>query len=195
MTGKADWRAYAYYILIAVLSLCSLCFLPFLGSEIGVQFNWPTTTAGWFSWAIIKGLGAMVNTLMFHLFICQGRENVREDPRYKEALDLLGKYRPREYVPRSESKWKAETYGKKATTVFITTAAASIGLTLAILSFDSVVFLSYVFTVGLGAIFGFLQQKTTEEYYTSEFPAYAKMIKEQEEGKKENEQRISRIES
>lgn len=174
---STHWSDYIYYILIGVLSFASLCFLPMLNSELGLEWAFPSTAAGWFVWSITKGLGALVNILLFHLFTCQGRANVGKNERYIEARRILTQYHPKEYAPRSERRWKVETYGKKGATVFITTFAAGIGLTMCILQFDLAIFLSYIFTIGLGALFGFLQQKSTEEFYTGEFYDYAQKIK------------------
>ena len=56
---------------------------------------------------------------------------------------------------------------------FFTTVA----LTQAILSFDWMSMLTYLFTIVMGLIFGVLQMKTAEEYWTNEFWQYAQQVK------------------
>lgn len=89
MEPKSNISDYIYYVLIGVLSFAALCFLPMLSSEIGLSWTWPTTAAGWFVWSITKGLGALVNILLFHLFICQGRSNISKNECYIEARRIL----------------------------------------------------------------------------------------------------------
>lgn len=43
---KAQLRQNIYYVLIFLISFLALCFLPMIGSTIGLQFNLPTTSAG-----------------------------------------------------------------------------------------------------------------------------------------------------
>ena len=64
-------RLYLYYALIFVLSLCMLIFLPMLGSTQDIGFNLPSTTAGWVVFIVTKTVVAVINTLIFHCFICQ----------------------------------------------------------------------------------------------------------------------------
>ena len=56
-----------------------------------------------------------------------------------------------------------------------------IGLTNAILAFDLAVFLAYFLTVCMGLVFGFIQMKKAEDYWTDEFFEYAIMVQKQAE--------------
>ena len=49
----------------------------------------------------------------------------------------------------------------------------------AILTFDWVAMLAYIFTIALGLIFGIMQMKKAEAYWTGEFYEYA--LKKQQE--------------
>jgi hypothetical protein len=58
--------------------------------------------------------------------------------------------------------------------IFITSVLSAIVLAEAMLVFDLASFLSYCFTVVMGVVMGYLQMRQTEDYWTSEYLAYAK---------------------
>lgn len=89
----------------------------------------------------------------------------------------------REAQPRSPGKWKAEQYSKKGITIFISSLLSVFALAQAALSFDYVNMLTYLFTILTGLIFGILQMKTAEEYWTTEFLDYARMYHRKEQTK------------
>lgn len=180
-------RQYIYYFIIGILSLITLTFLPMIGSAIGLDWNVPTTAVGWIVWAAVKLIMAVINVLIFHSFMCQAKLNVKDNEKYRQAMDILSKAKE-EHAPRSPRKWNAEQYGKKGVTIFITTALATIALTQAMLTFDWVSMLTYLFTIIMGLIFGVLQMKTAENYWTDEFYRYAIIVKETQEEEKNLEQ-------
>lgn len=94
-------------------------------------------------------------------------------------------------LPKSPHKWVSQQYGKKGTTIFLTTALSSIALTQAILSFDYVSMLTYLFTIIMGLIFGVLQMKTAEDYWTDEYLQYALMKQAEKERNDDNSRRDS----
>lgn len=168
-------RQWLYYFIIGIISFISLTFLPMIGSEIGLQWSIPNTTVGWIVWIAIKLIVSILNVLIFHCFMCQAKLNIKDNPKYKEAREILQQMKDKEVLPRSPRKWNIEQYGKKGTTIFIGTALGTVALTQAILSFDYVSMLTYLFTIVLGLIFGILQMKNAEEYWTSEYWEYAQM--------------------
>lgn len=174
-----------YYFIIGFISLIALTFLPMLGSTVGLQWNVPNTFVGWIVWIATKLIIATINVLIFHSFMEQAKLNVKDNPKYIEAREILMQLDKKLILPRSPEVWNKKQYTHKGVTVFISTALATIALTQAILAFDWVSMLSYLFTIIMGLIFGILQMKTAEEYWTDEFWRYAIMIKEQYE--KENE--------
>lgn len=186
-------RQYIYYFIIGIISLIALTFLPMIGSAIGMGWNVPTTTVGWVVWAAVKLIVAVINILIFHSFMCQAKLNIKDNEKYKEAMLILSKAK-KEHKPRSPRKWNAEQYGKKGVTIFVTSALATVALTQAILSFDWVSMLTYLFTIIMGLIFGVLQMKSAENYWTDEVLQYAQIVRdtkmeeaELEELKKEEE--------
>lgn len=60
-----NWRDYQNYIIIGVLSALAVFFLPMLGTEIGLGFVLPNTTAGWIVYTITKLAIVIINILIF----------------------------------------------------------------------------------------------------------------------------------
>ena len=178
-TLYAQWLQWQNYIIIGVLSLVMLFFVPMLGSEVGLAWVLPTTTAGWVVYVLSKLLVAALNIVIFHCFILQAKVNAKDNPQFIEANQILRKYQDiKELAPRSPAKYFAGVYGKKGTTIFITTLLAAVGLTQAVLTFDWVSMLTYLFTILMGLIFGILQMNQTELYWTDEYYIYALNVKQ-----------------
>lgn len=159
---------YLYYILIGVLSFIALFFLPFFGSEVGMAFAFPTTPAGWVVYITQQALMALVNILIFHSFICQSYVNVKDNPNYKQARDIFHKDNE-EYIPLTLAQFNRKEYGRKGVAIFIGTLLGGFALTQAILTYDYIRMLAYLFTIILGIIFGVYEMKKYEEYLTYEY--------------------------
>lgn len=164
------WRFYQNYIIIGILSLISVFFLPMLGTEIGLGFNVPNTPAGWMIWVITKLCIVAINILLLDQFIKQARINVRDNKNFKEADEYyLSKQEPgEEYLP-SPKEFISKLYKHKGITTTITSAISVFGLTSAILVFDWVSMLTYLFTIVFGLIFGWMTMNTVEEYWTNTY--------------------------
>ena len=174
-----------YYILIGIISFISVAFLPMVGSTVGLGWKLPDTPTGWVVWAISRLIVATINVLIFYSFMEQAKLNVAKDPHYIEATEILLKAKKADHTPRSPQKWQALQYGKRGTKIFISSAMSVVALGQAILSFDWVSMLAYIFTIAMGVVFGILQMKKAEAYWTDEFYRYALMIKEEEAKKPE----------
>lgn len=174
-----------YYILIGIISFISVAFLPMVGSTVGLGWKLPDTPTGWVVWAISRLIVATINVLIFYSFMEQAKLNVAKDPHYIEATEILLKAKKADHTPRSPRKWQALQYGKRGTKIFISSAMSVVALGQAILSFDWVSMLAYIFTIAMGVVFGVLQMKKAEAYWTDEFYRYALMIKEEEAKKPE----------
>ena len=159
---------YLYYILIGVLSFIALFFLPFFGSEVGMAFTFPTTLAGWVVYITQQALMALVNILIFHSFICQSYVNVKDNPNYQQARDIFHKDN-KEYIPLTLAQFNRKEYGRKGVAIFIGTLLGGFALTQAILTYDYIRMLAYLFTIILGIIFGVYEMKKYEEYLTYEY--------------------------
>ena len=174
-----------YYILIGIISFISVAFLPMVGSTVGLGWKLPDTPTGWVVWAISRLIIATINVLIFYSFMEQAKLNVAKDPHYIEATEILLKAKKADHTPRSPQKWQALQYGKRGTKIFISSALSVVALGQAILTFDWVSMLAFIFTIAMGVVFGILQMKKAEAYWTDEFYRYALMIKEEEAKKPE----------
>lgn len=179
---------YLYYILIGVLSFIALFFLPFFGSEVGMAFTFPTTPAGWVIYITQQAIMALVNILIFHSFICQSYINVKDNPNYIQARDIFHKDN-KEYIPLTLAQFNRKEYGRKGVFIFIGTLLGGFALTQAILSYDYIRMLAYLFTIILGIIFGVYEMKKYEEYLTYEYLQSALYYQKKEEEKRMEEER------
>jgi len=176
---------YVYYAIIMVASIIALVFLPLLSSTVGLEWKLPSNTVGWIIYIFTRISVAVINVLIFYSFMQQARVNVKYDEKYIEANEILGRIKSLVYVPRSPEAFNRKEYGSKGITIFISTALASVALTQALLSYDYVTMLTYLVTIIFGIIFGILQMLKAEEYWTTEYNDYAKMIERQNKGDEE----------
>lgn len=174
-------KQYLYYFIIGLISLLAVLFLPMLGSSADLEFVWPETAAGRAVFIVIRVIIATVNVLIFHCFMEQAKVNVSEDEHFKEANDILNRAKNKKVLPRSPDVWNRQQYLRKGTILFITSILAVVALTNAILMFDWVAMLSYIFSILFAIIFGILQMRAAEYYWTGEYYEYAIMIKGEED--------------
>lgn len=170
-------RQWMYYFIIGIVSMIALCFLPMIGSNVGLGWNLPNTVVGWIVWVTVKIIVAVLNVLIFHCFMLQAIINIKEHEKYQEAREILRLTEQKDFTPRSPAAWNKQQYGQKGATIFITTALSTIALTQAMLTFDWMAMLTYLFTIIMGLIFGIMQMKTAEDYWTDEFWQYAQQVK------------------
>ena len=186
-------KQWLYYVLIGALSFLSLVFLPMIGSTVKVGWVLPTTTIGWIIWVVVKLIVASMSVLIFHCFMLQAKLNVREDEKYKQANDILQRCSHREIKPRSPRKWNAEQYGRKGTTLFVSSILSTIALTQAILTYDYMAMLVYLFVIIMSVILGVIQMKKAEVYWTTEYYDYAIYIQKEQQLAEEEAERNKEI--
>lgn len=176
------FRQWLYYFIIGFVSLISLFFLPMLGSTVGLNWNIPNTVVGWIVWVVTKLIVAVLNIIIFHCFMLQAKVNVAENEKYKKANEILLSVSKKERLPRSPGKWTSKQYLTKGVSIFLFSVLSAVALTQAILTFDWVSMLTYLFTIIFGVIFGVLQMKAAEAYWTGEYYEFALMhvVKESE---------------
>lgn len=192
MDSRTFINRYLYYALIFVLSLVCLFFLPMLGSTAGLAFDIPTTAIGWVVWSVSNLCSAGLNTLMFHFFIKQGKVNIKNDPAYIGANQLLQKNELRQVEkPLSPREWHAKQYRNKGISLFLFTVLGTISFGQALLVFNLVKFLSQAITLLIGLVFGFMEMKSTEEYWTVEYPEYAELRVKEIQSLPKEEQNVS----
>ena len=161
-----------------------LVFLPMLGSETDIGFRFPNTTSGWFIYIASKTLVSVMNVLIFYCFMEQAKVNIKDDKKYIEANEILQKIFDKKCLPRSPEKWNKQQYGGKAVSIFFTTLMSAFVFTNAILTYDWITLLTYIFTLVFGLIFGVLQMKIAEKYWTNEYWQYAIMRRDEIEQEK-----------
>lgn len=178
---KFDYKKYQYYALVIVISLFAVFFLPMLGSEANVGWKLPNTFVGWVIYIFTKILVAVINVLLFYCFMEQAKVNVKDNPFYIEANEILRRYGLSDgLLPRDPETWEHQEYKTKGITIAVTTILSAVGLTQAILTFDWVSMLTYFFTIVIGVVFGVIQMNKAEVYWTVEYWQYAKMIEKQQ---------------
>lgn len=171
---KEFYDKYINYLIIGATSFVALFFLPFIGSEAGLEILLPTTVAGWIVFIFTKLIVAVINVLIFHCFIQQGKVRVKDNERYQEGLKILDKINVKRQVFISPEEFYRKEYGKKGATIALTSIASAFGLAQAILVWDALTFLTYLFTIIMGLIFGILEMSKVEGYLTTDFWFYAK---------------------
>lgn len=178
-----------YYVIIGFVSVIATFVLPFMGTAVGLQMKFPDTTAGWLVYISSKLFVAGINILLFHCFMRQGKINIKDNEKYKEADKILEREFSKKHLnPKGPEEWQKGQYIVKGIAIFITSVFTAISLTEAILTFDFTTFLTYAITILMGLVFGFLQMKKAEDYWTCEYWHYAmqyKAKKEEEQKKKE----------
>lgn len=185
--NRSFFSQYLYYCLIAIVSLVVLFFLPMLGSEVGLAWKVPTTPVGWIVWVMTNLFSAGLNLLIFHAFIKQAKLNISDDKRYLEAKDILQKKLERDYqngcnteTPLSPKDWFSREYRRKGVSLAIFTLLGMIGLSNAILTFDPIRFFTQLVSLVIAIIFGVIEMKVVEEYWTNGFHDYAIFYKKDE---------------
>ena len=172
-----------YYIVIAVLSVLTLCVFPFLGSSISASIQFPTTKSGWVIWGVTKGSICLINMIIFHSFVKQGKLNIKDDPVYLQALAILNSIKPKKTDKRAPSpaKYHASVYTKRGLSLVVTSFLSLLVFGEAILRLDYVALISYFITLVIGIVFGILQMKDEEYYWTKTFLTYAKQQKQEDD--------------
>ncbi|MBR2554662.1 MAG: hypothetical protein IKE94_07380 [Aeriscardovia sp.] len=172
-TVKDKLRQNLYYIIIAILSLAVLIVMPFLRSDLSAGLLFPTTTAGWFLFWFEKISVTAINLTIFTAFKKQGLMNVKDNPQYVKARELMNKVKVKKYNPQSPTKYQAKSYGKKGTTLVISTLASLVAITNMLLRFDYLALISYCITILMAIVFGIFAMKNDELYWTDEYYYWA----------------------
>ena len=178
---KQQWRVYQNYIIIAILSFISVFFLPMLGTSVGIGFNVPDTWAGWIVWVLTKLCIIVVNILIFDQFVKQAKVNVRDNEKFIKAEEILNNIKEEAEEILPAKMYINSLYKKKGITLGITTVLSIFGLTNAILTFDWVSMLTYIFTIVMALIFGWITMNEVEEIWTDKHYKYALKIKNEKE--------------
>lgn len=169
---------YIYYAVIVVLTLVAITFLPLIGldQQGQINFNAPATFMGWVIWGVSKGCICVVNCLIFHFFVLQGKDNIKDDSRFIDGLKRLNKYRVKDHKPISPFALERSAYLKKGGTVLLTTALSLFALPSLVLQFSLVSFLSVLFSMIMAIAFGIMAMRETEKRWTVQLQEYVDYI-------------------
>ena len=177
---KNTWRTYQNYIIIAIISLIAVFFLPMLGSGIGISLSVPTTVVGWIVFILTKLCIVVINILTLDQFIKQAKVNIKDDARFKEADAYFNIHQiegeeeilaPRAYI--------GNIYKHRMTKIGIGSILGVFGFTQAMLTFDWISMLTYLFTVVSGLLYGWMTMNDVEDYWTDKY--YKLMEKDRNE--------------
>lgn len=174
-TIKEQLRQFTYYIIIAAISLLTIIVFPLIGSgsSISIEQCFPTTQVGWIIYIIERVLVIVMNLTIFTSFIQQAKVNIKDNPNYLKANEILQRHHPKEYRPRSESKYLGQTYTTKGISLALTTVASLFVIGSAILNYDYMILIATTFSVVTTIVMGIIQMRKTELYYTTEYYDYA----------------------
>lgn len=171
--AKEILRQNLYYFLIALMSIGVLIVFPFLKSSADVGWGFPTTSAGWFLFWFEKGSVTGINLAIFTAFKKQAQLNVKDDPTYKKAREILNAVKEKKSTPKSPAKYQAQSYLKKGTTLIFSTLCSLVAIGNMILRFDYNTLIAYGVTIVMGITFGVFAMKSDEIYWTNDYYYYA----------------------
>ena len=174
-----------YYIIIGCVSLIAIIVFPLLSSEVGLDIQLPNTIMGWVVYVGSALATAIVNMMIFYSFMNQAKINIKDNPRYIEANEIMLRlsinHPDKIKLPRSPKKWTRQQYSGKGITLFIGSCLSCFVFTNAILTYNLITLLTYTFTVLFAIFFGIFQMKKAESYWTDEYYRYAKYQEEIQE--------------
>lgn len=173
-------KQWTNYIIIGIVSFIALVFLPMVGSAATVGILLPTTFAGWCVWVTTKVIVAAVNIMIFHCFITQGKDTAKDTEDYKKAQELMKRINPQaRRVLISPEEWTSREYKNKGVWIFITSALSIFALSQAVLAYDWITMLTYLFVIIFGIIFGILEQRKSFEQWSTGYLEYAMWLLEE----------------
>ncbi len=174
------FKAVAYYMVIGIILLLVTVLIPFLAGGINAQdFNYyiPKTVGGWIIFWAIRAGTVVGNITVYGLFKAQAKTNVKDDPSYLKACELLNKMNGEEgFIPMSPGRKAAKDWTTKGVFMTITTAAESVVIGTLIFNFDIVTFVSCISSSITAVLFGIVQMVKDEIYWTEEYLLYAEYV-------------------
>ena len=171
---KENISYYLNYFIIGIVSFVAVIIIPFISkSVLGMNINIPKTPAEWIIFIISNLTVATVNVTLFACFRMQAKVNIKNDKNFIKANEILQKVSNKVKIPRSPSKYNLQINSKKTVSIFISSLFATFAFSQAILGFDVETCLGSAITVIMGIVFGLIQMKKDEEYWTEEYLQYA----------------------
>lgn len=190
--GKKIVHDNLWYGIIGVLSFAVLVFFPMIGSGLPLNLNLPTTPIGWVVDIFSKLAVAAINICIFHSFMEQGKLNVSGFWKKLMADEILQRVkRAKTSIPLSPEQWMTKEYKSKGISIAITSVLSCVVLSQVVLTFDIVVFISFLLTLLIGLVFGVMQLFKSETYWSQEYYEYALYMLEQFNLNRSDDQKLS----
>lgn len=185
---KEQLKLYQGYIIIILLSLISVIFLPMIGTAVDLGFAFPNTAAGWLIWIASKLAVTTINILLFDQFVRQAKINIKDNENYLKAQAIFNELEtPEEEFLPTPREYLGKLYRTKGVTLFFTTLLSLVAFSNALLTFNWVSMLTYLFTIVMGCIFGWITMANVEDYWTDTYYKLALKILRQSESEKTDE--------
>ena len=183
---------YAYYVMIMLVSLL-VVFIPpiIIGGVTGdFQSSFPKTPLAWAIWVVLNVSTAIGNMSILVFFKLQAKKNVRNDPNYIEANQILARLTTEEnmFIPRSPEKMNRKEYITKSACIIFSTFASFFAIASLIINFSLMSLLSCIVSMIIALIMSWVTMLKNEEYWTEEYLLYAKMVEKQYEQRKESKE-------
>lgn len=190
--GKKLIHDNLWYGIIGVLSFAVLVFFPMIGSGLPLNLNLPSTPIGWVVDIFSKLAVAAINICIFHSFMEQGKLNVSGFWKKLMADEILQRVkRVKTSIPLSPEQWMTREYKSKGISIAITSVLSCVVLSQVVLTFDIVVFISFLLTLLIGLVFGVMQLFKSETYWSQEYYEYALYMLEQFNLNRPDDQKLS----
>ena len=106
-------------------------------------------------------------------FSVQGKLNVKDDARKLEADRILGKLKIKEVKPQSPKSFESKAYISKCIMISITTLGTCMLVPVIAIHFNAATLMSLAISSMTSIVFGILNMKRFEDYYTHEYVRYA----------------------
>lgn len=177
---QETFQEYKNYGIVAALTLLGVAVFPLISANIGIDNKFPTSTLGWIVWTTVRLAFIVLNICIFKAFVDQAKVNIKNEPRYLNALDKYRGIQNKEFVPRSPGSYFSGLYSKKIVTLVLSSITALVGISQAIINYNWMDLISYAISLTLAIVFGLNTMQNTQEYWVEEFPEYVNKLIEKE---------------
>lgn len=190
--GKKLIKDNLWYGLIGILSIVVLVFFPMIGSGLPLRVTLPDSVIGWVVYIFSKLAIAAINICIFHSFMEQGKLNVSGFWKKLMADEILHRVKQqKQLVPLSPEEWLRKEYKNKGISIAITSVLSCIVLSQVVLTFDFIVFISFLLTLVIGLFFGVMALFKAEHFWSMDYFDYAVYIMNQHNLELPEEQKLS----
>lgn len=175
-----SFKAVAGYLVVAIIEIIVLFVVPLISGGITADdfgYYLPKSTGGWIIFWAIRAGTVTGNIAVYALFKAQAKMNVKHDPNYIKANELLhGLNGQKGFIPLSPRQKQVKDWTTKGIMMFLTTAGESIVIGSLLINFDMTTFISCIVSSITAILFGIVQMIKDEVYWTEDYLLYAEYI-------------------